>query len=355
MKFRELLHDSNSRQRLFQSWLLVFIIAFISGLIGHLYAEVVYEETAASSYQGLRTGFSIGLMTSIFEVFYIRSRRRSWFRRAAFLPGLIVRILILTLLIRVGLVGNQILSGYLQGETSLTSSVDVTKQFRDTVFGIALVVIFVVLSQLTATIGAKRFFYFVVGRYFKPVSENRVFLFVDLVGSSDLAHKLGNVRFHEYLAEFFYQLDYSVVRFGGEIVSYVGDAVIVTWPLTEDKSKNAACLLALRNMVFDMDIQAESFLREFGEKPVFRAALHGGEVVIGECGDSRKQITFLGDVLNTTARIEAAAKEENEQYLISDKLVEQLDVPKDIQFKATKPRNLKGVKESILLHQIVFS
>ncbi len=327
----------------------------MGGLIGRYYGIFVYGEDSDIHFRGALTGFTISFLVSSFEIFYIRSLRRSWFRRAAFLPGLVVRILVLTLLIRFGLLFNRYLASYFVGQPFTMEHLQFSEQFRDTFFSLSIVVVFVVLSQLTALIGFKRFANLVVGRYFKPVSEERIFLFVDLVGSSDLARELGNIRFHEFLSEFFYTIDPAIVKSKGEIVSYVGDAVIVTWPLSANKQKNSRCLTALKDMQRDIQINAGHFQDEFDRVPQFRAALHGGEVVLGECGDSRKQVTFLGDVVNTTARIEEATKKKDEQFLVSDFLIQKMIVPEGVAIEEFGSPILKGIEEPLLLHRILFS
>ena len=42
--------------------------------------------------------------------------------------------------------------------------------------------------------------------------------------------------------------------------------------------------------------------------PEFRAALHCGPLVTAEIGFERHKITYFGDVVNTTARLEALSK-----------------------------------------------
>lgn len=333
---------------------LVFVIAVFSGGIGEIYGTLVYGLDEGDYYRGFRAGFSIGLIAAFIEVFYIRSQRRSWIRRVAFLPGLVVRILAITLIIRVCLVANELLTNWLSNKP-LTVEFDAKDQVRDTLFSLAIVIVFVIMSQLTSIIGLKRFLNLVVGRYFKPVNEERVFLFVDLVGSSKLARELGNEKFHEILSEFFYQLDQAIVRTGGEIVSYVGDAVIVTWPLGDDGKRNARCLLALAHMRRNMMREAKNFKKTFGVVPEFRAALHGGHVVVGECGDSRRQVTFLGDVVNMTARIEQLTKETGEQFLASKSVLNRMTFPKGIAFEEFGERLVKGADAPIHLQSIKFS
>jgi class 3 adenylate cyclase len=40
-----------------------------------------------------------------------------------------------------------------------------------------------------------------------------------------------------------------------------------------------------------------------------RGSLHFGAVVIGEIGDTRRDIVFHGDVMNTAARLEEASRQ----------------------------------------------
>lgn len=332
----------------------IFVIAVAAGFLGEAYSAIFYGNDNDSFYQGFRSGFSVGLLTGLFESFYVASVRKSWIRRLAFLPSLIVRILVITFIVRLSLVGNEALTQYLRGQAYVFDG-DVAGEIRDTVFSLFLIVFFVVQLQFTQVIGFTRFNNLLAGRYFKPVEEERIFLFVDLIDSSSAARELGDVRFHEYLSEFFHQLDRAIVRNGGEIVSYVGDAVIVTWPLHENAERNAACLRALTTMRQRVQSRSSYFEREFGRVPEFRAALHGGPVVVGECGDSRRQITFLGDVVNMTARIEEACKAEHQPFLISDALAKRIIPPMDISFEEHGMVHLKGANEPFKLHTVNFS
>ena len=61
--------------------------------------------------------------------------------------------------------------------------------------------------------------------------------------------------------------------------------------------------------------------------PEVRIVLHAGPVVAGECGDAKLSIVYLGDTLNTAARIEETAKTLGHDVLISDDLLARLDLP----------------------------
>ncbi|MDD9909749.1 MAG: adenylate/guanylate cyclase domain-containing protein [Ahrensia sp.] len=334
-----------------EKWLVVLFVTIISGFIGEMYGTLVYGEDAGDHWRGFRTGATIGFISAVIEVFYIRSVRRSWVRRVAFLPGLLVRILALTVIVRVGLKGNEFLSQYLAGQP-LGQDLSFRQELRDTLFSMGIVIAFVVGTQLSSIIGWRRFTSLVIGRYFRPSVEDRVFLLVDLVDSTALASRLGNVRFHELLSEFFYQLDRALVSSRGEVVSYIGDAVIFTWPLSDDRRKNARSIHALIQMISHIKDNEAWFEAEFGAAPSFRAVLHGGEVVVGECGDSRRQVTYLGSVLNMIGRLEGLAKNENQPFLITKEIVDRMEPPKGVHFKSFGERQLKGLEKPISVYSI---
>ena len=61
-------------------------------------------------------------------------------------------------------------------------------------------------------------------------------MFLDLAGSTSLAEAMGELRVQNLLTRFFYDIDAAITAHGGEVHAYVGDEVIVTWPLDERMS-----------------------------------------------------------------------------------------------------------------------
>ena len=61
-------------------------------------------------------------------------------------------------------------------------------------------------------------------------------MFLDLAGSTSLAEAMGELRVQDLLTRFFFDIDAAIVAHGGEVHAYVGDEVIVTWPLDERMS-----------------------------------------------------------------------------------------------------------------------
>jgi hypothetical protein len=68
--------------------------------------------------------------------------------------------------------------------------------------------------------------------------------------------------------------DGAIGSHGGAVHAYVGDEVIVTWPLTADAARNARCLTCFFTIEHTMDRLTEEYCREFSLVPRFRAGMH---------------------------------------------------------------------------------
>ena len=183
-----------------------------------------------------------------------------------------------------------------------------TNSFWDAViFSGVLSVVLNLVFAITNIIGRNTLMNLIVGRYHKPVEENRFVLFVDIAGSTTLAERLGGLGIHRFLDKTFRALTGSVVDYRGEILDYVGDEIIVTW--REDAGavdcRPLRCFLAMRAT---LDRLQSKFEEEFGAAPRIRGSLHFGPVIVGEIGDIKRAIVFNGDVMNTAARLEELSR-----------------------------------------------
>ena len=141
-------------------------------------------------------------------------------------------------------------------------------------------------------------------------------LFVDIAGSTGLAERLGGIGIHRFLDRTFRLLTDSVVDYRGEVLNYVGDEVIVTWPQDAGAvdCRPLRCFVAMRDA---LQKGAPQFEREFGAVPQIRGSLHFGPVIVGEIGDVKPAIVFNGDVMNTAARLEELSRKVEGGFLAS--------------------------------------
>ena len=333
------------------TWLAVTVFG---ALAGHGYVTVAsgtIPNEVLQTWPGLRTGATIGGLTSAFEIFVMEGPVGARLRRRPFLSTLFVRVVIHTAIVVCALFSNRAITGLLIGYF-VPGAFDRREMVQDAVYSFLVVALIMFVLQMRSLIGGRTLLNVVLGRYHRPVREQRIFLLVDLAGSTPLAGKLGDERFHEFLSAFFFEIDAAVTQFDGEIYSYIGDAMIASWPLGEPvhNARAVAATFAARERLARREAW---FKARFGEAPRFCAVLHGGSVIAGECGDSRRQITYLGDVLNTTARLEFLSKSLGADNVISQHLLDQLDLPGGIVTTELGAHQLKGVAEPMAVAALV--
>ena len=212
-------------------------------------------------------------------------------------------------------------------------------------------VLLVMLRHAALIVGERSFHDIMRGRYHRPRAEERFFLFVDVVGSTPVAERMGPLAVHRYLDRVFQVASDPVDALYGEVYQYVGDEMVVTWTVAEGRceARPLACLFAIEAA---LAAQAPRFEREFGTVPKIRAALHAGEVVTGEIGGSRRAIVFHGDVMNTTSRIENATRTLGRNYLVSEDALARLEGAGRYTLEDLGPQQLRGRDALIRLYAV---
>lgn len=189
-----------------------------------------------------------------------------------------------------------------------------------------------------------------LGHYHRPREEERIFMFVDIKGSTAIAEQLGHVQFFNFLNDFFRDVTNPIVDTSGEIYQYVGDEIVVSWTM-KDGLQNFNCIRCFFRMQ-ELILRRSGFYRDkYGVAPEFKAGLHCGVVTTGEIGVIKKDIVFSGDTMNTTARIQAVCNKFRVRMLLSKNLLENLELP-PLQYhpKRVGTFELKGKKQLVELY-----
>ncbi len=160
-----------------------------------------------------------------------------------------------------------------------------------------------------------------VGKYFRPKAEERVFMFLDLRSSTEIAEKLGETQYFRLLRDVIQDVTTPILTSKGEIYQYVGDEIIVSWTPAVAQ-QNANCLICFFSIRDAIRNKSEYYLRKYGLIPEYKAGLHYGNVIAGEIGVVKRDITYTGDVLNTTSRIQSKCNELGVDILLSKHLLD---------------------------------
>ncbi|MDH4058876.1 MAG: adenylate/guanylate cyclase domain-containing protein, partial [Cyclobacteriaceae bacterium] len=211
-----------------------------------------------------------------------------------------------------------------------------------------------IILQVNEKYGQGVFLKLLKGKYYKPQVEMRIFMFLDIRGSTTIAERLGHVRWFELLSQFFNDITEPIVNSKGEIYQYVGDEIIVNWNISSGL-ESVNCVNCFFEIKEKMEANAESYFSEFGIVPQFKAAIHCGDVTIGEIGRIKKDIVFTGDVLNTTSRIQDLCNELRVELLISEEVVNRIKDQNLFDFNPVGVIELRGKEVPVSLYSVLTS
>lgn len=191
---------------------------------------------------------------------------------------------------------------------------------------------------------------FLLGRYFHPRSEQRIFMFLDLKGSTTIAEKLGEHKYFKFIRQVFKDVTPALLDTQGEVYQYVGDEIVITWNIKQGV-KNLNCIRCFEKIRDILKDKAVHYQDKFGAVPEFKAGLHVGTAIVGEIGVIKRDIAYSGDVLNTTARIQSKCNEYEAHLILSGDLLKLF--PKD----RLAPRSLgevvlRGKTEAVTLYSL---
>ncbi|MEE2787458.1 MAG: adenylate/guanylate cyclase domain-containing protein [Myxococcota bacterium] len=145
--------------------------------------------------------------------------------------------------------------------------------------------------------------------------------FSDLRGFTPLAQTVSEEKLIQYLNIFFDTVGQCIEENGGEILKFIGDAILAVFPYDGAERAREACDAAVRSALVCLEtLDALNEERLKRNEPTLRAGigLHRGEVVYGNIGTtSRLDFTVLGQPVNLASRIESKCSEIGEFLLVS--------------------------------------
>ena len=171
-------------------------------------------------------------------------------------------------------------------------------------------------------------------------------MFLDMYDSTPIAEAIGHVRYFQLLNDCFTDMTDPILDSGGEIYQYVGDEVVITWPIGIGirQANFVKCFFEIKEMLIS---KSEYYQQMYGVTPGFKAGVHHGNVTAGELGVMKKQVMFSGDVLNTTARLRDLCKTHQTELIISQGLVDMTPAMDQYHIEQYGESELRGKSEGI--------
>ena len=291
-------------------------------------------------------GFGAGLVVGAVEFFVLRQRRG----RLRFLPYLGVKTAVLLAAMFLAFAVLNVLDVVLEGITWAEYGEALTS--RESIRGLleALLVLggLLFVVELDRILGPGVLKGLVSGRYHRPRSEERIFMFLDLKGSTGIAERMEAARYFEFLQMSFASMSEAILESNAEIYQYVGDEVVLTWRMREGVQE-ANCVRAFFRIQAQLERRRHDFDAKFGVFPEFKAGVHAGEVIAAQVGDLKRETAFSGDVLSTAARIQALCNELGYRLLVSRAVISRVHLGPEFEIESLSTRALKGRTEEVAL------
>ncbi len=339
----------NETRRRIRLW---FTIVGIGLLIGPLINYVTYGQSVDSLLRGALDGAIVAALVSGYAQFVREPWLQPYLKRLNFSVNVLVNAFMYLLLFNLGRVLSVSIHspGDIGGDV-LTFLVD--PQIMPVLPVFFLIAVFIEFTlQMNRLIGHNVLWYFLAGTYHRPKEEERIFMFLDLRDSTTMAEQMGGRAYYDLLELFVNALTEPVLATSGEIHEYVGDEVVITWKMKVGL-RNGNCLRCFFLIEDALNEMAGEFERRFSRQPRFRAGMHGGAVIAGELGDIKRDIVFVGDIMNTSARLEEYAKKNNRKFVVSEAVIDQIALPGKLTTVHIGDHQPRGKSDTVKLYEVL--
>ncbi len=208
------------------------------------------------------------------------------------------------------------------------------------------------MLQVNSKFGQANFWNIIRGKYNRPIEEKKIIMFLDLNDSTTMAEEMGDEKYHSLLKDFFADITVPVLNNKGSIYQYVGDEVVISWNY-QDGVQDEHCVRCFFDMKMQIREKKQKYLDRYGLVPSFKAGIHCGRVIAGEVGIIKRDITYSGDVLNTTARILNKCAEFREEVIASSDLLAALTCSRTYTTRPLGAIKLKGKNREVMLNSLM--
>ena len=332
----------------------VLIKGGITGIIAFGFVPFLFTMEKSNLVISLVEGLIIGILFGFAENMFFTNR----LKKLSFSVLLIIRTIVYSIIFFVGTIIMILILLYDGGlsisEFGSQKSIDYITDIHPNLGLFPAVIISFIISylwQINSMLGRGVLLKYVRGKYHKPVSEDRIFMFLDLSSATTIAEKLGAQKYSQFLKDFFYDIDEVITDTKGEIFQYEGDGIIILWTV-KNGTNNSNCVELFFKAKEKLSGLKEDYVKKYGLSPEYKAGLHFGEVVIAEIGDSKKEIAYHGDAINTTARICSSCNEVKRKLLISSALLQKLTLENSYDVESMGEFKLKGKEKIVTLFSI---
>jgi len=293
----------------------------------------------------------IGLVISLFEEFYVQGRPGRWLRAMHPAKSIVVYSLLIVVFAMTVMMVARVLLGPPHEAGAMSEQLNTMPPLLIVVpvmFAISITAIMTL--RIVGYLGAKNLFHLMIGKYHRPVLERRIFLFLDIKGSTALVERLGPIKTRALIGKFFFDISGPITDHGGEIYRFTGDGVVAIWDWKQGIAKNRI-VRAIDAIGDAVNHEADYYRSKFGHVPEYRIGVHGGSIVTSEEGDTKRAIGFYGDTIHIAARLEQMAKKLGTDCVLSGNIAEH-QVGLGDRLRLIGDELVRGISEPIKIYEL---
>lgn len=178
-------------------------------------------------------------------------------------------------------------------------------------------------------------------------------LFSDIRSFTSISETMDAQALVGLLNEYFTEMVTIVMRHGGVVDKYIGDAIMAIFGAPVPSENDAA-------RAVHAAVEMRGALAQLNERLVARGAqplrtgigIHTGEVVAGNIGsEQRMEYTVIGDPVNVASRLESSTKELGVNVLISESTYQ--ETKDTIRARPIRALSVKGRIEPVMTYEVL--
>ena len=174
-------------------------------------------------------------------------------------------------------------------------------------------------------------------------------LFSDVRGFTSFSEQHAPEEVVALLNEYLGEMTDVVLKWGGTLDKFIGDAIMVFWnaplPCADHAERSVRCALDMQSRLGELH---EKWEREAKPRLSSGIGINTGEVIVGNIGAEGKKMeyTVIGDEVNLASRVESLTRTFEAGILVTEKTVERLR--KQVAAGALRGMEIRGMRRVIV-------
>jgi len=331
-------------------------ITTIGIVIGFLYPSI--EDGWGEAFpliNGTLAGFIIGILVASLELLLFTGN----LRRIPFTQIFMLRVGIYFILAFFITFGIFLFSRMFRFDLSYSEVLrsDEFQNYLSNYYHLVLIFCFLVIAlcvftlQMARKLGFSNLVAFITGKYRSPRKQNRIFMFISLGGIDEIIRRTGNMALHNFINDFIHDMSDTIRIHRGTLTQYMEDEIVITWRF-KTGIENANCIRTYFHLCHEIVGHFEEYYSKYGLLPKPKCAIHAGSVIKAEIGEIKSEISFFGDVINTTSRILHEGVKRGIDILVSQSVMDVVELPRYFKTQARGSFTARGKKNSIQLFSL---